>query len=133
MELMGLRLRLKPTSCEFSAVVGQMSYESLCVRAWSRVICSGGYGEKVKVIFNEYLVLKLDQMRWIVSKITNTVFVAKLLPAAFLAHLAEHCIKLVGSRVQFPAGGQGVAIFATHPGWLLKYIILTFENLLHEM
>ena len=35
------------------------------------------------------------------------------------------------ARVQFPAGGLGVAFFATGPGWVLKCISSRHSNLLH--
>ena len=36
--------------------------------------------------------------------------------------VAERWSRDPGSRVQFPAGGFGVAFFATGPGWVLKCI-----------
>ena len=37
-----------------------------------------------------------------------------------VAQSVERWSRDPGSRVQFPAGGLGVAFFATGPGWVLK-------------
>ena len=58
----------------------------------------------------------------------NTDFVAKLCATAFVAHLAGHCSRFVGLWVRFLAGGLSVAFFATSPGWVLQFKILTLKN-----
>ena len=58
----------------------------------------------------------------------NTDLVAKLCATAFVAHLAGHCCRFVASWVRFPAGGLSVAFFATGPGWVLQFKILTLKN-----
>ena len=42
--------------------------------------------------------------------------------AASVAQSVERWSRDPGSWVQFPAGGLGVAFFATGPGWVLKCI-----------
>ena len=46
-----------------------------------------------------------------------------------LMQLVERWSRDAGSRVQFPAGGFGVAFFATGPGWVLKCIFFWHSNL----
>ena len=51
-----------------------------------------------------------------------------LTATASVAQSVEHWSRDPGSRVQFPAGGLGVAFFATGPGLgLIMYIFLTLE------
>ena len=46
----------------------------------------------------------------------------KLTAMASVAQSVEHWSRDPGSRVQFLAGGLGVAFFATGSGWVLKCI-----------
>ena len=51
-----------------------------------------------------------------------------LTATASVAQSVEHWSRDPGSRVQFQAGGLGVAFFATGPGLgLIMYIFLTLE------
>ena len=51
-----------------------------------------------------------------------TEFAPKLTPTASVAQSVERWSRDPGSRVQFIAGGLGVAFFVTGPGWVLKWI-----------
>ena len=51
-----------------------------------------------------------------------TELAPKLTATASVAQSVEHWSRDPGLRVQFPAGGLGVAFFATGPGWVLKCI-----------
>ena len=51
-----------------------------------------------------------------------TELAPKLTAMASVAQSVERWSRDPGSRVQFPAGGLGVAFFATGPGWVLKGI-----------
>ena len=44
----------------------------------------------------------------------------------YVAQSVERWSSDPGSRIQFPAGGLGVAFFATGPGWVLQCI--TFSH-----
>ena len=49
-----------------------------------------------------------------------TELAPKLMVTASVAQSVESWSRDPGSRVQFPAGGFGVALFATGPGWVLN-------------
>ena len=51
-----------------------------------------------------------------------TELAPKYTATASIAESVERWSRDPGSRVQFPAGGLGVAFFATGPGWVLKCI-----------
>ena len=51
-----------------------------------------------------------------------TELTPKLTATASVTQSVERWSRDPGSRVQFPAGGLGVAFFANGPGWILKRI-----------
>ena len=54
-----------------------------------------------------------------------TELAPKLMATASVAQSVERWSKDPASWAQFPAGGLGVAFFATGPGWVLKNVYLS--------
>ena len=61
----------------------------------------------------------------------EVAFAPKLTATASVAQSVERWSRDPESRVRFPAGGLGVAFFATGPGWVLKCISFWHSNLLY--
>ena len=75
------------------------------------------------IIFNIALIGPYTSCTGITTYIyIYTELAPKLTATASVAQSVERWSSDPGSRVQFPAGGLGVAFFATGPGWVLNCI-----------
>ena len=74
------------------------------------------------IIFNIYTLILHRHYHLSIYIYIYTLLATKLTATASVAQSVECWSRDPGSRVQFPAGGLGVAFFATGPGWVLKCI-----------
>ena len=63
---------------------------------------------------------------------TYTELSPKLTATASVAQSVERWSRDPGSRVQFPAGGLGVACFPTGPSWVLKCTVYLSDRLVKK-